>query len=180
MVLRVATDDDVAAISKLIDRSARELSIGYYSPEEIEAAVTHVFGVDSQLIADRTYYVIEIDDSIVAAGGWSKRRTLYGGDQMKGKEDPLLNPEREAARIRAFFVHPDWARRGLARQIYDECSQAALAAGFTRFELMSTAPGEPAYLALGFTVAERIVAPQPGGVNVPFARMVREINLPAT
>lgn len=175
MLLRAANEGDVSAVRKLIDRSARELSIGYYTPEQIEAAVTHVFGVDSQLIADETYYVIENDDTIVAAGGWSKRRTLYGGDQMKTAEDPLLDPRSEAARIRAFFVDPDWARRGLARQIYEECSRAALAAGFTRLELMATAPGEPAYAALGFKIVERVEAPLPGGVNVPFARMVREI-----
>ncbi|HUQ18917.1 MAG TPA: GNAT family N-acetyltransferase [Gemmatimonadaceae bacterium] len=175
MSIRAATNDDVPAIQSLIDRSARELSIGYYTAEQIDGAVMHVFGVDSQLIADRSYYVIEIDDTIVAAGGWSARRTLYGGDQMKDTEDPRLDPLHEAARIRAFFVDPAWARHGLARRLYNECARAALAAGFTRFELMATAPGVPAYLSLGFTIVERVNTPLPGGVSVPFARMTRTI-----
>ena len=174
-LLRPAKHEDVPAIQALIHRSARELSAGYYTQDQIEAAIRHVFGVDSQLIADGTYYVIEDERTIVAAGGWSARRTLFGGDQMKDSEDPRLDPRVDPARIRAFFVHPDWARRGLARQLYDECARAAVAAGFRRFELMATAPGEPAYAALGFTVVERIDNALPGTITVPFARMIRGI-----
>ena len=172
---RLATPSDVAALQQLIDLSARGLSTAYYSPAEIEAAVTHVFGVDSQLIADGTYFVIDGPEGPVAAGGWSARRTLYGGDQMKGSADPLLDPSTEAARIRAFFVHPRWARQGLARQLYAACSHAARAAGFTEFELMATRPGEPFYAALGFEIVERVLVPLPGDVDVPFARMRRTI-----
>ena len=172
---RLATEDDVTALRALIDASARGLSAGFYSPEQIEAAVTHVFGVDSQLIADGTYFVIDGPDGPVAAGGWSARRTLYGGDQMKGSADPLLDPSTEAARIRAFFVHPRWARRGLARRLYAACESAARDAGFATFELMATKPGEPFYATLGFNIIERVLVPLPGGVEVPFARMRRRI-----
>lgn len=175
MNLRRAVADDVAALRGLIELSARGLSTGYYSPEQIEAAVTHVFGVDTQLIADGTYFVIDGPEGPAAAGGWSARRTLYGGDQMKGAADPLLDPSSEPARIRAFFVHPQWARRGLARRLYDACAEAAQAAGFDHFELMATRPGEPFYAALGFEIVERVLVPLPGGVDVPFARMRRAI-----
>jgi GNAT superfamily N-acetyltransferase len=180
MKIRQARETDVAASGSLIERSARELSVGFYSVDQIDAAVAHVFGVDTQLVADGTYYVIEADHALAAAGGWSARRTLYGGDQMKRAEDPLLDPLTDAARIRAFFVHPHWARRGLARRLYSHCAAAAWKAGFRRFELMATAPGEPLYLALGFTVVERVLTPLPGGVSVPFARMQRPIDPPAT
>jgi GNAT superfamily N-acetyltransferase len=177
--LRVATFDDVPALRELIERSARELSVAFYSPQQIDAAVTHVFGVDTQLISDGTYFIIDTADGPAAAGGWSARRTLYGGDQTKGEADPLLDPTREAARIRAFFVHPDWARRGLGRRLFAACAAAAWRAGFRNFELMATRPGEPLYEVLGFTVVERVVASLPGGVDVPFARMQRAIEPPA-
>ena len=122
---RLATVDDVPSLRALIETSARALSVGFYSPAQIEAAVRYVFGVDSQLIADGTYYVVDSADGPAAAGGWSRRRTLYGGDQMKGASDPLLDPATEAARIRAFFVHPVWARRGLGRLLYASCARAA-------------------------------------------------------
>jgi GNAT superfamily N-acetyltransferase len=144
----------------------------------VEAAVAHVFGVDTQLIADGTYYVIDAPDGPAAAGGWSARRTLYGGDQLKGAEDPRLDPATDPARIRAFFVHPRWARRGLARQLYAACARAAWDAGFRRFELMATRPGEPLYAALGFDVVERLTMQLPGGIELPLARMGRAIEPP--
>ena len=176
MDLRPATLSDIPALQTLIDASARALSAGYYTDAQIEAAATHVFGVDSQLIRDGTYYVIEAVGQPIAAGGWSARRTLYGGDQMKDGEDPRLDPATEAARIRAFFVHPAWTRRGLARRSYDTCSDAAWRAGFRRFELMSTRPGEPLYLALGFVAVEPVVRRLPGDVDVEFTRMSRAID----
>jgi GNAT superfamily N-acetyltransferase len=133
-----------------------------------------VFGVDSQLIADETYYVIDGPDGPAAAGGWSGRGTLYGGDQAKDAVDPRLDPATEPARIRAFYVHPAHARRGLARQLYGVCERAAVDAGFRRFELMATLPGEPLYRALGFSVVERLVLPL-AGLELPFARMARDI-----
>ena len=168
---------DVPALEQLITASVRGLNAGRYTPAEMDAALTGVFGVDTQLIADGTYYVIDGLAGPAAAGGWSARRTLYGGDKMKDADDPRLDPRTESARIRAFFVHPDWSRRGLARQIYAECERAAREAGFLRFELMATLPGEPLYVALGFSVAERIVLAV-AGVDVAFTRMARELAAP--
>lgn len=169
--LRLATPDDVPAIRALIDASVRTLSTAYYSEEQIASSLRWVFGPDTQLIADGTYYVLEADGAIIAAGGWSRRATLYGGDQMKGDADAVLDPEREAARIRAFFVHPAWARRGLARRLYDACAAAARARGFRELELVSTLPGEPLYRALGFTPVEELVHEMPDGVGLPVLRM---------
>jgi GNAT superfamily N-acetyltransferase len=138
-----------------------------------------VFGPDTQLIADRTYYVIENETGeLVAAGGWSRRRTLYGGDQMKGAEDPLLDPATDAARIRAFFVHPAWARRGLGRRLFDRCAADAVAAGFRTAELMATLPGEPLYRALGFVALERSAAPLLDGEVLTVVRMARPLTSP--
>jgi N-acetylglutamate synthase-like GNAT family acetyltransferase len=173
--LRTAQAHDVPALQSLIVRSARELSVLYYTPEQTEAAIRYVFGVDSQLIADRTYFVIESEGEVVAGGGWSKRRTLFGGDQAKAGPDPLLDPAAEPARIRAFFVDPRMARRGLGRRLMTECVRAARAAGFKALELVSTLPGEPLYLASGFTVAERFELPLPDNVRVPVARMWRAL-----
>jgi len=172
--LRVATADDVPALSALIDRSVRSLSAPVYSPEQIDAALTHVFGVDSQLLADGTYYVIDAGDRVVAAGGWSARQTLFGGDQMKSDDDVAIDLTMPA-RIRAFFVDPDWTRRGLARQLYDACEAAARARGFQRFELMATLPGVPLYRALGFMDMERVDVPMPDGLVLPCLRMGRAL-----
>ena len=179
METRIATMKDVPALNSLIAISARELSAGFYTPRQIEALLTHVFGVDTQLITDGTYFVIDgVDaaDGPVAAGGWSARRTLYGGDQTKGGEDLRLDPSVDAARIRAFFVHPRWARRGLGRRLYAECERAARAANFRSFELMSTLPGEPLYVALGFSAVERLTVLLAGDVEVPLVRMQRRID----
>ena len=175
MSVRVATLADIPALQTLIARSVRELSTGFYTAVQIEAALVAVFGVDTQLITDGTYYVIDSPTGFAAAGGWSFRRTLYGGDQMKGPADPRLDAATEPARIRAFFVHPDWARRGLARELYAECSSAACAAGFRSFELMATLPGEPLYSALGFSALERTSVPLGDRVELPLVRMGRRI-----
>lgn len=167
---------DVPALRELIGLSVRGLSVGFYTDAQVEAAMTNVFGVDTQLIADGTYYVIDGPEGPVAAGGWSARRTLYGGDQLKQADDPMLDPAADAARIRAFFVHPDWARRGLARQLYAACERAAAAASFRRFELMATLPGEPLYRALGFTPIEQVVLTLGQAVTVRFVRMTRRID----
>jgi GNAT superfamily N-acetyltransferase len=176
--LRRATPADVPALEALIAASARGLGVGYYRAEQTEALVAHVFGVDTRLIADGTYYVVDDPDGgLAAAGGWSARRTLYGGDHLKAgpDADARLDPATEPARIRAFFVHPGWARRGLARRLYETCAAAARAAGFGTFELMATLPGEPAYRALGFAPAEAASVPIPDGTTVPLVRMVRPI-----
>lgn len=174
--LRQARAEDLAAIEALIARSARELSVGFYADTQVASLLRYVFGADTQLIRDGTYYVIEAGSGVLAAvGGWSRRRTLYGGDRMKGAEDPLLDPADEPARIRAFFVHPGWARRGLGRRLYRECEAAARAAGFRRLALVATMPGEPLYRALGFELDERFVLTLPDGVEVPVARMSRSV-----
>lgn len=178
MDVRVATMADVPALNAMIAESARGLSVGYYTPAQIEAMVTHVFGVDTQLIADGTYYVLDAPNgSPAAAGGWSARRALYGGDQMHAhdEQDARLDPATEPARIRAFFVHPAFARRGLARRIYSACADAAQTAGFRSLELLATLPGEPLYRALGFVEVERIDATLPNGVVVPVLRMSRAL-----
>ena len=175
MHLRVAAREDVAALQELIRRSARELSAGFYTPEQAEAAIQHVFGVDSQLLADGTYFLIEDGGEIVACGGWSRRCTLFGGDQAKWGPDPVLDPATEPARIRAFFVEPTRARRGLGRRLLDVCAEEAQAAGFRALELVSTLPGEPLYRACGFTEVERFALDLPGGICVPVVRMRREI-----
>ncbi|MFL5560659.1 MAG: GNAT family N-acetyltransferase [Gemmatimonadaceae bacterium] len=136
----------------------------------------HLFGVDSQLIADETYYVIERHGELAAAGGWSRRRTMYGGDQFKGSADPLLDPATEPARIRAFFVHPTHARQGLARALFRHCAAAAWSAGFCRLELVATLPGEPLYRALGFTAVEPVTARLPDGVELRCTRMTRPLD----
>ena len=174
--LRTATFADVPELQDLIARSVRGLSVGMYSPAQTEAALAHVFGVDTQLVADGTYYVIEENSALVAAGGWSARRTMYGGDQAKREVDSLLDPATEPARIRAFFVHPDWTRRGLARQLFAACESAARTRGFRAFELVATLPGEPLYRALGFTPLEPIPVPMPGDLTLPCLRMRLELD----
>ena len=173
--LRPATAGDVPALRVLIAASVRGLSAGYYTPQQAESALVHVFGPDTQLIADGTYYVVEAEGALIAAGGWSRRRTLYGGDQTKSAEDPALDPATEPARIRAFFVHPAWARRGLGRALFEHCLRAARAAGFRELTLVATLPGVPLYEALGFVALERFAVPMADGVELPVVRMTRAV-----
>ena len=176
LALRLATNDDVPALHALIDRSVRGLNASLYTDAEVESALRHVFGPDTQLIADRTYFVIDAPDgTLAAAGGWSRRRTLYGGDQTKGADDPLLDPAVDPARIRAFFVDPAWARRGLARQLFDRCAADARAAGFRALALGATLPGVPLYRALGFVEIGRVDAAMPDGLVLAIVEMGKEI-----
>ena len=175
-VVRVATEQDIPSLTRLIPASVRALSAGYYTERQIESALGYVFGVDSQLIADGTYYVAVAGEEIVGCGGWSKRETLYGSDLMKGDADPLLDPTRDAARIRAFFVHPGWTRRGIGRRIIEACEAAARQEGFHRMALGSTLPGEPLYAAMDYTVTERFEIPLPDGESLPAAHMVKSLD----
>jgi GNAT superfamily N-acetyltransferase len=175
LVVRLATEQDVPDLQRLIPESVRALSAGYYTEQQIESAIVHIFGLDSQLIADGTYYAAVMEGLIVGCGGWSKRKTLYGGDQMKSDADDLLDPAREAARIRAFFVHPSWARRGIGRGIIEVCEAAARAAGFREMELGATLPGEPLYAAMGYRVTERFDIVMPDGEALPVAHMVKSL-----
>ncbi|MBD0326825.1 MAG: GNAT family N-acetyltransferase, partial [Pyrinomonadaceae bacterium] len=141
IILRKANFDDRPAITQLIELSARALSRDDYSDEQIEAAINEVFGVDSDLIHDETYFVAEVSGALVGCGGWSRRRTLFGGDQFAKRESTELDPRCEAARIRAFFIHPEWARKGIGRAILEKCEAEARASGFQSLELMATLPG---------------------------------------
>jgi GNAT superfamily N-acetyltransferase len=154
--IRLAILADIGPLQQLIATSVRKLSVGYYTPAQIESSIKYIFGVDTQLVIDGTYYVAEIDGVKVGCGGWSKRNTLYGGDQHKPVADPLLDPARDAARIRAFFVHPDYARRGIGTQIMNVCEAAAKSAGFTQLQLGATLPGVPLYTTMGYEPFERV------------------------
>jgi GNAT superfamily N-acetyltransferase len=175
--IRLATSADIPALQALIPASARALNTGYYTREQTEAAIRHVFGVDSQLIADGTFFVAEDGDVIVACGGWSRRRTLYGGDQrpMGGTQgaNDALDPRVDAARIRAFFVAGTHARRGIGARLLEACTEAARGSGFQRLELMSTLPGVPFYERLGFWRVKGVSDTLPDGTTLAFVQMER-------
>ena len=175
--LRKAVWADVARLQDVIEPSVRRLQAADYSPAQIEGALKSVYGVDSQLIADGTYFVAEISEAItgqvriVGCGGWSKRKTLYGGDQYAGREDSLLDPLCDAAKIRAFFVHPNWARQGIGTMILEACEKAATEAGFSRFEMGATLSGVPFYRARGYVELENQSAQLCNGEVLSIVRM---------
>jgi GNAT superfamily N-acetyltransferase len=179
--IRKASAADIPRLREVIDASVRGLQASDYTPAQIEGALKSVYGVDSQLMEDGTYFVAEIGDPktasrvIVACGGWSKRRTLYGGDQFSGREDSLLDPAHDAAKIRAFFVHPDWARRGIGSLILEACETAAIAAGFRRLEMGATLSGVAFYRARGYVEVENQSAPLSNGETLPIVRMAKQI-----
>jgi GNAT superfamily N-acetyltransferase len=168
--------EDVPSLQELIVASVRSLSLPYYNAREIDGALMHVFGVDRQLIHDATYFAAEIEGQIVGCGGWSKRRTLFGGDQAQSvRVDELLNPKTDAARVRAFYVHPEWSRRGIGSQILKACEDAASESGFTRLELAATLPGEPFYLASGYSIIEPFDIPLPENQSLPVILMAKRM-----
>ena len=169
--LRPATLDDLPALESLIAASARGLSKQEYTSEQIEAALGTAWGVDTQLVRDRTYLIGEVAGEAVACGGWSFRNTLFGADALAGREPAELDPANDAARIRAFFVHPDWARRGIGTQLLDACESAARARGFRATELMATLPGEKLYRVRGYVAIEPVRHPLPNGLSIDFIRM---------
>jgi GNAT superfamily N-acetyltransferase len=184
--LRLAVPQDIPVLRALIEASVRGLQTEDYTPAQIEGALKTVFGVDSQLIADGTYIVAEAEtDSgdlaggakspsrlmIVGCGGWSKRKTLYGSDHWTGREDALLDPLRDAAKIRAFFIHPDWARRGVGSMILKACEDAARAAGFTRYEMGATLTGAKLFGAKGYVAVKPISIPLANGESLPVIHM---------
>jgi N-acetylglutamate synthase-like GNAT family acetyltransferase len=150
VIIRKATMDEREAIKQLIAGSARHLSRKHYNDLQIETAIVTVFGVDTDLIEDGTYLVAESDGEIVGCGGWSRRKTLFGGDQYSSRDAGYLDPESEPAKIRAFFIHPDHARKGIARAILSQCETEARAHGFRALELMATLPGIEFYKSCGF------------------------------
>jgi GNAT superfamily N-acetyltransferase len=179
--IRKAVPADVPRLREVIEASVRGLQAEDYSPAQLEGALKSVYGVDSQLIADGTYLVAEINTpdtsapQIVACGGWSKRKTLYGGDQYAGREDSLLDPSRDAAKIRAFFVHPDWARRGIGSLILGACEKAAMKAGFTRLEMGATLSGVAFYRAMGYAEGENQSVALGNGEALPIVKMAKEV-----
>lgn len=179
--IRLATMSDVPILQELIDSSVRGLQMNDYNDEQIDRALATVYGVDTQLIEDGTYFVAEAknDDElvIVGCGGWSKRKTLYGADHFHGREDTLLNPQTDAAKIRAFFIHPNWARRGIGTKILETCETAAKSSGFIRFEMGATLTGIPLYQARGYVEIENLEVPLGNGISLPIVRMAK--NAPA-
>ena len=173
--LRIARMEDVTALEKLIPLSVRALQAANYSPAQMEAALGPVFGVDRQLIADGTYFVAEHDAQIIGCGGWSRRQAIFGGDRARSGEAEWIDPTRDAARIRAFFVHPDFARRGIGRAILAACEEAILKNGFHSAELVATLAGEPLYAAFTYEVVERCEVPMSGGLKLPVVRMIKRM-----
>ena len=189
--IREAVSTDIPVLRTLIDASVRGLQTQDYTPSQIESALATVYGVDTQLIADGTYFVAEAEASVVAGdspaqpastaplivgcGGWSKRKTLYGGDQWTGREAALLDPQRDAAKIRAFFIHPLWVRRGVGTMILEACENAAVAAGFTRFEMGATLTGVLLYQARGYVALENLGVPLANGESLPIVRMEKRL-----
>jgi GNAT superfamily N-acetyltransferase len=175
LAIRAAVDTDVERLGRLIRESVLGLGSSDYSVAQLTSALEHLFGVDTSLIDDGTYFVVEEAGrrEPVACGGWSRRRTLFGGDQYAGRSDDRLDPAREAARIRAFFVRPEAARRGIGSMLLEACERAARENGFLRMELMATLTGIPLYERARFRALERVELDLPDGVRFPLVRMER-------
>jgi GNAT superfamily N-acetyltransferase len=169
--LRLALEADIPAMESLMAESIRRLQASFLSPAAIEASFS-IMGLDTQLVADRTYFAVEASDGRLAGcGGWSRRATLFGGDHSAGRDPALLDPTREPARVRAMYTHPRFARQGVGRMILEACESACAAEGFSACELAATLAGEPLYLACGYREVERFLAATPGGLEVPLVRM---------
>src|SRR5256886_16633450 len=184
--LRLAVPEDVPILRELIEASVRGLQAQDYTQAQIEGALTTVCGVDSQLSADGTYFVADARPGatqrhetmksqtglmIIGCGGWSKRKTLYGSDHWTGREDALLDPHHDAAKIRAFFIHPAWARQGVGSMILQACEDAAKSAGFTRFEMCATLTGAKLFGAKGYVAVKPISIPLENGESLPASHM---------
>jgi GNAT superfamily N-acetyltransferase len=178
--IRLAREADIPALHALIEASVRGLQAEDYTPAQIEGALGTVLGLDTQLIRDQTYFIAEIipvnksaEPKLIACGGWSKRKTLFGADRGPGREPELLDPAKDAAKVRAIFVHPDFARRGLGSMILAHVEAAAMIAGFQRFEMGSTLTGVPLYRLKGYKELERIGVPLQNGQALPIVHMVK-------
>lgn len=171
---RLAVPSDMPELKALM-RLAIEQQIGPLLGPERTTASFALMGVDSQLIADGTYFAVTSGTRIVGYGGWSRRATLFGGDHTSGRDARLLDPANEPARIRAMYTHPEFARQGIGRRILELCERAAAKEGFTSLELAATVSGEPLYSAYGFSVIERLEAAAPNRVRVPLIRMSKAI-----
>ena len=174
--IRAARPEDANAISELIAASVRGLAVGIYDNRQIELSIKTVFGVDHQLIDDGTYFVAEYEGRIVGCGGWGKRKTLFGASDYSESRDPqLLEPNVDPAKIRAFFIHPSEARKGIGKAILQRCEAEALAAGFRGAEMMATLPGVPLYAACGYRTAESVRVPVGEGLDIECIRMHKRL-----
>jgi GNAT superfamily N-acetyltransferase len=178
--IRPAVHTEIPVLNTLIQASVRGLQAEDYTPEQIEGALQTVFGVDTQLISDGTYLVAEArsteDEHVIAGcGGWSKRKTLFGADQWSERHDELLDPRTEAAKIRAFFIHPDWGRRGVGTRLLQACEDAAAAAGFTRFEMGATLTGAKLFAARGYVARAHLSIALLNGASLPIIHMVKQL-----
>jgi GNAT superfamily N-acetyltransferase len=171
--LRIARVDDIPRLEPLVERAIEVLQRGYLDQGQI-AASRAIMGIDRQLIDDGTYYVVDCDGAIAGCGGWSRRATLYGGDHSAGRDSALLDPTTDAARIRAMYTDPAFARRGVGRLILQTCQQHAALEGFRTLELVSTMSGRPLYEAAGFTAFEDL-EDAAGGTAVPLVRMRKSL-----
>jgi GNAT superfamily N-acetyltransferase len=178
--IRLATTDDEPVLHQLIAISVRGLMNQDYTAAQLDQALGTLLGLDTQLIADGTYFVAETVQEgkpiAVACGGWSKRETLFGSDHVTGRDSRLLDPAKEAARIRAFFVHPEWVRRGIGSRILDACEQAAITAAFQRLEMGATLSGVPLYKSRGYVQLEQIEVPMGDGQTFTVVRMGKSVN----
>lgn len=170
---RLARRDDLDAIRALMDAAISELQKPFLDESQISSSRT-IMGLDTQLVDDGTYFVVETDGVLAGCGGWSRRATLYGGDQSPGRSAALLDPAKDAARVRAMYTHPDQTRKGVGRLILAFCEEAARTEGFTRVELMATMAGEPFYRACGYEPGERVLDDR-GGAAVPLLRMSKSL-----
>lgn len=174
--IRLATQADQQAITKLIEQSVRRLALNFYTPEQIEGALKSAWGLDTQLIDDQTYFVVEDSQQIVGAGGWSFRKTLFGNNSEKKRNPEMLNPDNDSAKIRAFFVAPHMARQGIGSLIMENCEQAARKRGFKSLELMSTLPGIALYERHGFKASTPIEYQLEKTLTITFVPMLKKLS----
>jgi len=172
MDLRLATLADIPVLERLVEASIRGIGKERYSDQQIASSLQHLFGIDRRVIEDKTYFVVEIEEEIVGCGGWSRRKTPFGGDQATDVRDAeLRDPETDAAVIRAFFVHPNWTRRGVGRRLLEASEQAAYAEGFQRLEMVATLTGIPLYAARGYQTTHPVPITLPDGVVIDAVHM---------
>jgi GNAT superfamily N-acetyltransferase len=175
--IRLAEPADLPTLRALMEAAISRLQASFLSPDEVAASFS-IMGLDTQLVADRTYFVVLSGARVAGCGGWRRRATLFGGDHSAGRDAALLDPASDAARVRAMYTHPDFVRRGVGRRILDACEAAAAAEGFGRCELAATLAGEPLYLACGYQEIERFDERTPSGVAVPLVRMGKSLISP--
>jgi GNAT superfamily N-acetyltransferase len=175
---RLATRADLPALAELAAASIGHLQRRYLRPDQIDASRA-IMGIDSRLVEDGTYYVVELDGELAGCGGWSRRATLYGGDHTTGRDDAELDPATDPARIRAMYTHPRFARRGVGRLVLSICEAAAAREGFTSLELMATLAGQPLYAAYGFELVEH-VEDTSTGTTIPLVRMTKPVDVQHT